>query len=223
MLDVHPPDAKMHGLKDFLLHIFTITVGLLIALALEGCVEQWHKHELRREAEANLQLELTHNRKALAEWQPVMLEEQKSLMGVLDFIAAKKAGKPYDVSHLALGFSIRTLSDASWKTAAATGALALMDYDQVERYAAAYQVQDELMRLEQETLDDFLRMQSYSVYGFDPAKVTAEDAKGAEPEVRRALAHLVAMEQVAQGVATGYEQTLRGEDRGSKAGGTPRL
>jgi len=34
MLDVHPPEEKIHGFKDFLLHLFTITVGLLIALAL---------------------------------------------------------------------------------------------------------------------------------------------------------------------------------------------
>ena len=39
MLDVHPPHEKMHGFKDFLLHLLTITIGLLIALGLEGCVE----------------------------------------------------------------------------------------------------------------------------------------------------------------------------------------
>ena len=41
MLDVHPPHEKMHGFKDFLLHLLTITIGLLIALGLEGCVEHW--------------------------------------------------------------------------------------------------------------------------------------------------------------------------------------
>ena len=39
MLDVHPPHEKMHGFKDFLLHLFTITIGLLIALGLEGYAE----------------------------------------------------------------------------------------------------------------------------------------------------------------------------------------
>ena len=43
MLDVHPPHEKVHGFKDFLLHILTITIGLLIALSLEGCVE-WRHH-----------------------------------------------------------------------------------------------------------------------------------------------------------------------------------
>lgn len=31
MLDVHPPHELVHGIRDFLLHLLTITVGLLIA------------------------------------------------------------------------------------------------------------------------------------------------------------------------------------------------
>lgn len=115
------------------------------------------------------------------------------------------------MSQLGLGFSILNLNDTSWKTAGATGALALMDYPQVQRYAAVYQVQDQMMRLEQETLDDFLVMQSYSVYRFDPSKFSAADATSGEPEVRRALAHLVATEQVAAGVLKEYDAVLDGE------------
>ncbi len=33
-LDVHPPHGATHSIKDFLLHIFTITIGLFIALFL---------------------------------------------------------------------------------------------------------------------------------------------------------------------------------------------
>jgi hypothetical protein len=39
MLDVHSPHEPIIGWKDFLLHLFTITIGLLIALSLEGTVE----------------------------------------------------------------------------------------------------------------------------------------------------------------------------------------
>ena len=49
MLDVHPPHEKVHGFKDFLLHILTITIGLLIALSLEGCVEWRHHRHLDRD------------------------------------------------------------------------------------------------------------------------------------------------------------------------------
>ena len=51
MLDVHAPHTRMQGFKDFFLHLFTITIGLLIALSLEGCVERQHHRELVAEAE----------------------------------------------------------------------------------------------------------------------------------------------------------------------------
>ena len=58
MIEVHAPHEKMHGIKDFLLHIFTITVGLFIALMLEAGVEKLHQHHLRDEADSNLRQEL---------------------------------------------------------------------------------------------------------------------------------------------------------------------
>ena len=33
MLDVHPPHEAAHGIRDFMIHLVTITIGLLIALA----------------------------------------------------------------------------------------------------------------------------------------------------------------------------------------------
>ena len=66
MLDVHVPHEKIHGLRDFFLHLFTITIGLLIALSLEGCVEWQHHRHLVREAEAALHDEIENNAKQVA-------------------------------------------------------------------------------------------------------------------------------------------------------------
>ena len=52
MLEVHPPSEPVHGWRDFFIHLATITIGLLIALSLEGCVEFWHHRSLVHEAEA---------------------------------------------------------------------------------------------------------------------------------------------------------------------------
>lgn len=35
MLDVHVPEHGIHGFRDFFLHLFTITIGLLMLLALK--------------------------------------------------------------------------------------------------------------------------------------------------------------------------------------------
>jgi len=200
----------MEGVKDFLLHLFTITVGLLIALGLEGAVERYHKAELRREAETNLRQEVVDNRKRLAGWQTLMKAEEGNLRRVMDFLAAREAGQPFDVRGIQLGYGIRELSDASWRTASATGALSLMEYRMVQEYAGLYQVQGEVMDLERESLEDFLTLQAYTTYRFDPDKVTAAQAAAREPEVRRALAHLEAMDEVAAGLTQAYDKALIG-------------
>jgi hypothetical protein len=49
MLDVHPPHASVHTWKDFLLHMTTIVLGLLIAIGLEQSVEWMHHREQRHQ------------------------------------------------------------------------------------------------------------------------------------------------------------------------------
>ena len=51
----------MHGWRDFLLHLFTITVGLLIALSLEGLVEWQHHRHLVHDAEKSPHAEISSN------------------------------------------------------------------------------------------------------------------------------------------------------------------
>jgi hypothetical protein len=57
MLDVHPPHESAHSWKDFLLHIATIVVGLLIAVGLEQTVEAVHHRSQRSELREPLERE----------------------------------------------------------------------------------------------------------------------------------------------------------------------
>ena len=65
MIDVHPPHKRIHGVGEFFLHLFTITVGLLIALALESAAEGVHHRHQRVEAETTIREEMTENRRSL--------------------------------------------------------------------------------------------------------------------------------------------------------------
>jgi hypothetical protein len=209
MLDVHPPHGKMHGVRDFFLHIFTITIGLLIALALEGCAERWHHNELRKEADVNLRLEMQDNLRELATAQTSIASEQKNLQQVLEFLDARKTGKDYDIHSITLNLTIADLSDASWHTAAATGALSYMEYARAQQYATVYQLQERFAGLQNQTVDNFLQLQSYVIYGFDPKKLTPQDAADGEKDVRRTLASLTAMSQIGKAVAAKYEEMLK--------------
>jgi hypothetical protein len=42
-MDIHPPHEPVRSVKDFLYHMLTIVLGILIALSLEGLVE-WSRH-----------------------------------------------------------------------------------------------------------------------------------------------------------------------------------
>ena len=205
MLDVHPPHEKMHGFKDFLLHLLTITIGLLIALGLEGCVEHWRQRELKKDADTKLRQEIRDNAQELVLVHKANASEQENLKRIVDFLNARKKNEPYDTHQIRLDFTMGDLNSASWKTAAATGALGFMEYDQVQRYAAVYQLQGKYSALQDQTIDEFLQLQSYVIYGFDPKKITPVDAGSAELDTRRALAHLVAMDQVGTALASQYD------------------
>jgi hypothetical protein len=209
MLDVHPPHEKMHGFKDFLLHLLTITIGLLIALGLEGYAEHWKQRELKKDADTKLRQEIRDNAQEIALVHNANSSEQENLKRIVDFMSARKKNEPYDTGQIRLGFTVGDLNSASWKTAAATGALGFMEYDQVQRYSAVYQLQDKYSALQDQTMDEFLQLQSYVIFGFDTEKITPVEAGSAELDTRRALAHLTAMDQVGTALAKEYEAVLK--------------
>lgn len=61
MLDVHPPLHPTHSWRDFFIHIATICVGLLIAIALEQSVEALHHHHQREYLEDQMHVESEQN------------------------------------------------------------------------------------------------------------------------------------------------------------------
>jgi hypothetical protein len=63
MLDVHAPHGSIHTWKDFLIHIATITIGLLIAISLEQTVEYLHHRHQAQEMADKLRTESLANRR----------------------------------------------------------------------------------------------------------------------------------------------------------------
>ena len=155
VIDVHPPHEPIHGWRDFLLHLLTITIGLLIALSLEGCVEWQHHRHLVHEAEASLHAEIQSNAKGIPEALAGLHKNQDDLkhdVDVLKYII--KNHKSPEKDSLSIGFGIRTFDDISWKTAQSTTALSYMSYAQAEEYADIYTAQTELYNAEQQAARD---------------------------------------------------------------------
>lgn len=45
-MEIHPPAKPVESLKDCLVHLSIITIGILIAWALEQGVEAWRHYDL---------------------------------------------------------------------------------------------------------------------------------------------------------------------------------
>ena len=209
MLDVHAPEHKIGGVRDFFIHLLTITVGLLIALGLEASVEAMHHRHQRQEAEATIREEIQQNRADLAKAQDEIKTEIKNMVGVLEFLEARSQGKPGNTQGLTLNFHEGPLQDSAWRTAASTGVLSYMNYAQVQKFAIAYKEQDQFETMEEQTLDEYLQLDSYVVKGFDPNALSADDIRTALPDVRRALAHLGGMLDISRGTLQAYDDALK--------------
>jgi hypothetical protein len=112
-MEVHPPSHPLLSWKDFFVHIATITIGLLIAIALEQAVEAIHHRHQRSEARENLRNEIAANRSILASDLRSIVSERKMLeadIAVLHQLQAKKSVPP-DSLHFAWQWS--SMQDAA--------------------------------------------------------------------------------------------------------------
>jgi hypothetical protein len=79
MLDVHPPHRPIEGVGEFFLHLFTISVGLLIAVGIEAAVERHQHRELAAEARDTMTAEIRKNSRDVADALKDIDREQQKL------------------------------------------------------------------------------------------------------------------------------------------------
>jgi hypothetical protein len=145
MLDVHAPHESVHGWRDFFIHLATITIGLLIALGLEGCVEWMHHRNLVKEVEVSLHEEIRNNAEGLTRTQEDVQKQEQILsrdVAVLKEIIATNKQPPK--GSLEINFHIRGFNNVSWQTAQTTGALAYMPYTRAQEYSDIYSTQSQI-------------------------------------------------------------------------------
>jgi hypothetical protein len=156
-LDVHAPHEPIHGVKDFLLHLLTITVGLLIAVGIEGCVELHREHKLVREARATLREEIEDNSKvmegAVEDVQKEKVRMQKN-MDLLTRIQVNPKDQESDGPGIDASVSNKSLKGTAWKTAQTTGALGYMPYEEAQKYADIYEAQDAFLAAQDKNWED---------------------------------------------------------------------
>lgn len=140
-MEVHPPHEPVHSWRDALIHIGLMTIGLFIALSLEGLIEYVHHKHLVREARENIQRELDQNHQH-AQKDITYLGQSgdkiKAGLTTLRYLQGHRGAKNQTISFTV---EFTDLDDAAWRTARDSGALGYMPLDEVQRYASIYGLQ----------------------------------------------------------------------------------
>jgi len=150
MLDVHFPHATVHTWKDFFIHIAIITIGLLIAIALEQCVENLNHIRQRHQLQHDLLGEAKRNRDILmadlglesqAVWFRGVLAATKAIpaSGQTAINLPSTPCIPGTVGANGMDAVVRTKyfspSDAVWTTARDAGLIIRLPVEEARMYA----------------------------------------------------------------------------------------
>jgi hypothetical protein len=159
---------RRQSIRETLREVAIITIGILIALALDGVVDWRREERLVRETRTSLRDEIRDNAKDLSGMVAALPSTRSQLEQILNILGRvlqyreNKQGTAPDTSSLSKPFGIFTidLSSTARATAETRGALGHMSYAEVQRYSTVYGLQQEFMRLHARMYDSFIQMDS---------------------------------------------------------------
>lgn len=206
-MEIDLPREPIHSVKDFFIHISTITVGILIALGLEQGIVAYHHRQLANEARANIVNELRDNKRELDGELKGAAKLNQQYRQALDMIGQFIIHKPPQKASMTLGYQTAELSSTSWSTAQSTGALSFMGYQEVKSFSGAYILQEEVQH-QQEQLFQTYELALSGVANGGPGNMSAQELQNGKQEVKRTMAGLFVLEQLEAQLSRRYREIL---------------
>jgi hypothetical protein len=199
--------ASKYTAADYTFQFITVTVGMFIALFINGLVEWNHNRALVNEARASIRREVSDNLKEL-EGLPKAVETangevDNALQFANDLIATGKTA----VSSLSLNFNLATLNESSWLSADRTGALSNMTYDQVKDYAELYALQQLFAEQQRKAVDLVSSALVIATVG-DPSKASKDDLAHFREQLLLLKSNVYVTGQLGQQLITAYRKFL---------------
>jgi len=146
-MDIHPHAGPIRSIREYLVHLSMVVLGILIALGLEQWREASHNRAVAQRALDDMLTEMRDNRaqvaKADAELKELLAFVQKGLDLQKQAIEARRThskapAQPEREAHV---FETPTLSTAAWDNALAMQALGRIDFEMERRLARIYSEQ----------------------------------------------------------------------------------
>ena len=215
-VDVHAPHQPITSWKEFLVHLVAITIGLLIAVGIEGLVELHREHKLVKEARQTLRDEILHNVETMDDALPG-IEAEKAVMAeniqFLNQVVEHPHDKAAQHGKLNAGFATVGLHDTAWKTAQATGALAFMPYDEAQRYADIYGAQQNFREQQDKLQEDEAQLLGvFAKTDFGHGDLTPDEARVALERLGIWRGHLLFLGLMARVTAAHDQAFLEGKE-----------
>jgi hypothetical protein len=210
VIDVHAPHEPVLNWRDFLIHLATITIGLLIALSLEGCVEWQHHRHLVQDAEASLQAEIENNAKDMTSTFDDLHKQQSVLKQDLVVLSGIQKNHNSHSTSLSVTYGVHGFEDVGWKTAQSTGAFSYMPYDRAQEYSDIYETQTKLQESEQQAARDAV-VALAPFYGGDDKDgpdFSPGSVKAMEEKIEILQAQLLLVDGFMKGLDGGYRKLL---------------
>ncbi len=187
-MDIHPPTHPIRSVRDFLLHIFTITCGILIALGLDQVVEKRRDEALAAQARQEFRTEIDTNREKLREAFQDEAALEKGLQAWIDYGEARRRHDTPTAPTAIGGLATRRfarLSSSAWQSAVATQAVAKLDFNQVQAVSAAYTRQQALQVITDHAVEQWIEISGFG----DPQTMSDPEWGNGVRVLRIALAY----------------------------------
>ncbi len=207
MIDVHPPEGPTHSLKDFAIHILAVTIGILIALGLEGVRESWHEHKAVNEARESFLGELRVDQTQLDTDLATVREAHAQLDQIVsDFSRLSRTPDELAkrVDSLSPGFYF--FRTTAWESSVASGVLSHMKTDELNRFVNAYLSVKNYQDISRTTVPELVGVKSYfeSRHSFS----VADEADG-ERQLRTLQSNFQTMEHLGREFSTDVNAALK--------------
>jgi hypothetical protein len=197
-MDIHPPEGPTRSLKDFATHILIVTIGILIALGLEGIRESIHEHNLLVETRNTFRNELDGDRQNFTKEAANVQDKSTQLDDVLnDFTRLVNSPDQLQkrVDDLEPGFYL--FRGTAWGAASSSGVLAYMENSEANKFAEAYFGIEFYQPLSRQALLDWTAVKAF----FDSRRsFTPHDATEGEQRLRTLQFDLKTMLKADKGI-----------------------
>jgi hypothetical protein len=198
-----------YSAQDYTFQFITVTAGVLIALLINGMVEWNHDRALVAAAHATMAREIDANKKELEASIAAIEITTKRFDDALKFARELIGDKTTTLNELHLELSLADISSTAWHTAERTGALSLMDYEEVQRYSRLYDLQELFLAQQQALLEQLTTASSIFTGDFDIKQPNVKDLELFRERVTQLSGAYNINQQMAKQLADRYTEALK--------------